>query len=258
MRQMTLSSRIFIGLFCMIQIHSQAQTKQVQNLNQLWYAYNNNTKISNRFGIWMDIQNKTKQDYFKDFDVKEKTLGGIYYINNSTKLTSAFTYIQSFPNANNAQFSVPEYRPWQMVQWKTYAGAFKFSHWIRLEERFKRKSINNAVLAEGYDFSYRLRYNIFIELPLTKIKYDKGAVSLSSSEEIYMNYGKNIVYNTFDQNRLFLGFLYYFNKHDFIQMGYTNAYQQLSSGNKYKSIDAIKVTFFNNIDLRKKTIQHKS
>jgi len=251
------SLRIFTILFCIIQIDASAQTKQVQNWNQIWYAYNNNTKLTNKWGVWFDIQNKTRENYFKNFDVKENTLGAIYYINDRTKITSAFTYIQSFPSATNPSFSVPEYRPWQMVQWKTHAGAFKFSHWIRLEERFKRKTINNNALTDGYDFSYRMRYNIFMELPISKIKYDKGAISLSSSEELYLNYGKNIVYNTFDQNRLFLGFLYYFNKHDFIQMGYTNAFQQLPSGNKYKSIDALKITFFNNLDLRKKLPTHK-
>ena len=242
----------------LLALPTQAQTKQVQSFNQTWYAYNNNTRLTNKWGIWFDIQNKTKENYFKNFDVKENTLGAIYYINDRTKLTSAFTYIQSYPNQSAPQFSVPEYRPWQMIQWRTNSGPFRFSHWIRLEERFKRKTINNLALTEGYDFSYRLRYNIFAQLPITKTKYDKGAISLLGSNEIYLNYGKSIVYNTFDQNRIFLGFFYYFNKHDYLQVGYTNAYQQLSAGNKYKSIDAIKLTFFNNLDFRKTQSSKKS
>ena len=234
------------------------QQKQVVHYNQLWYAYNNNTRLTDRWGIWMDIQNKDKSEFVHNFDVKENTLGGIYYLKNKMKLTGAFTYIQSYPNDKLPDFYAPEYRPWQMVQWKNNLQNTSFSHWVRLEERFKTKTINGNQLTNNFDFSYRLRYNVFIEKPLTVKKHEKGAISLSIAEEIYLNYGKTIVYNTFDQNRIFGGLLYYFNTHDWLQFGYTNVIQHLSSKDKYKSIDAIKLTFFNNLDFRKKPSAHKS
>jgi len=234
------------------------QQKQVVHYNQLWYAYNNNTRLTDRWGIWMDIQNKDKSEFVHNFDVKENTLGGIYYLKNKMKLTGAFTYIQSFPNDKLPDFYAPEYRPWQMVQWKNNWKTTSFAHWVRLEERFKTKTINGNQLTNNFDFSYRLRYNVFIEKPLTVKKHEKGAISLSIAEEIYLNYGKTIVYNTFDQNRIFGGLLYYFNTHDWLQFGYTNVIQHLSSKDKYKSIDAIKLTFFNNLDFRKKPSAHKS
>jgi hypothetical protein len=145
-----------------------------------------------------------------------------------------------------------------MIQWKNNLKNTSFAHWVRLEERFKTKTINGNQLTNNVDFSYRLRYNVFIERPLTVKKREKGAVSLSIAEEIYLNYGQSIVYNTFDQNRIFGGFLYYFNNHDFLQLGYTNVIQHLPSKDRYKGIDAIKLTFFNNLDFRKKNNGHKS
>ena len=254
MRQFILLA-IFTTLFCKTVF---AQKNNVVHYNQLWYAYNNNTRLSDRWGIWMDIQNKDKSEYLHNFDVKENTLGGIYYLKNKMKLTGAFTYIQSYPNDLLPDFYAPEYRPWQMIQWKNNTKNTSFAHWIRLEERFKTRTINSSQLTNNFDFTYRLRYNVFIERPLTIKKREKGAFSLSIAEEIYLNYGKTIVYNSFDQNRLFGGFLYYFNTHDFLQFGYTNVIQHLAGKDKYKAIDAIKLTFFNNLDFRKKSSAHKS
>ena len=43
-----------------------------------------------------------------------------------------------------------------------------------------------------------------------------------------------------------------------VQFEYTNVIQHLPSKDRYKGIDAIKLTFFNNLDLRKKNNVHKS
>lgn len=50
---------------------TNAQTKNLTNWNQFWYGYNNNTRLSTNWGIWLDIQNKTKEDFFSKIDVKE-------------------------------------------------------------------------------------------------------------------------------------------------------------------------------------------
>lgn len=248
-------------ILCWISLFSKpllAQQKQVVHYNQLWYAYNNNTRLTDRWGIWMDIQNKDKSEFVHNFDVKENTLGAIYYLKNKMRVTSAFTYIQSYPNDQLPDFYAPEYRPWQMIQWRTNLNDLSFAHWVRVEERFRNKTINGNQLSNEFDFNLRFRYNVFIEKPLTIKKREKGALSLSITEEMYLNYGKNIIYNTFDQNRVFGGFVYYFNTSNFLQFGYTNVIQHLPSKDRYKGIDAIKLTFFNNLDLRKKNNVHKS
>ncbi len=228
-----------------------AQIKQVQSDNQIWMSYNNTSRFTDKWGIWADYQVKTKDAFFNNTDIIEKTLGLIYYPNETIKLTAAFTHVDLHPTDGKTMI-VPEYRPWQMIQWQAKTGSVKWSSWIRLEERFKTKVLNNTTLGSGYDFSYRLRYNVFSQLPITKRKYQKGAISLVATNEIYLNFGKNIVYNVFDQNRAFAGFFFYTSKRDFIQFGFTKSYQQLSAGNKFKSIDAIKISFFNNLDFRKK------
>ena len=92
---------------------------------------------------------------------------------------------------------------------------------------------------------------MLMQYPLSAKKFAPGTFSFAAGSELMMNLGKKIVYNTFDQNRFFLGFHYHVNKQDYIQFGYMNVFQQLSAGVQYKSINTARLFYFHNIDLRK-------
>ena len=124
--------------------------------------------------------------------------------------------------------------------------------WLRLEERFRRNILNDSSLADGSSFNFRVRYNFLLQVPLTKAKIQKGDFSFILNNEVHLNFGKNIVYNTFDQNRFFAGVAYNVNATDNIQFGYLNVFQQLAAGNKYRSIHGVRLFYFHNLDLRKK------
>lgn len=238
---------------------AEAQTKELQHLSQTWIGYNNTTRLSTHWGINAEFQIKTHESFFNNTDLIEKGLGIIYFANdkNNTRISGAFTHIDQYPSDGKTMI-VPEFRPWQMIQWNSLVGKTKWMQWVRLEERFKTKVIDNNTLGDGYDFSCRLRYNVLAQFPISKHKFERGAISLACSNELYLNIGDNIVYNVFDQDRFFVGSFYYLNTHDFIQFGYLKSYQQLSAGYKFKSIDVLKLAYFNNLDFRKKINQKKS
>jgi hypothetical protein len=82
--------------------------------------------------------------------------------------------------------------------------------------------------------------------------FKPGTFSFVLSDEVFVNFGKEIVFNTFDQNRFFAGFAYYLNNHDNLQFGYMNVFQQQAAGNRYRSNHVARVFFFHNLDWRKK------
>ena len=82
--------------------------------------------------------------------------------------------------------------------------------------------------------------------------FTKNTFSFILNDEIHVNFGEHIVYNYFDQNRFFIGFAYHTNATDNIQFGYMNVFQQLAAGNQYKSVNAARIFYFHNIDLRRK------
>ncbi len=58
-------------------------------------------------------------------------------------------------------------------------------------------------MAHGYMFNYRLRYNVFFFTPLSKKAFAPHTFAAVLGDEVYFNFGRQIVYNTFDQNRIF-------------------------------------------------------
>ena len=90
--------------------------------------------------------------------------------------------------------------------------------WIRLEERFRHKILNDSTLADGYNFNYKLRYNLWYEIPLSKKGIVPNTFSFIANDEVHINFGKQIVNNYFDQNRFFVGLKYQINAHDNLQV----------------------------------------
>ncbi|MGG9972327.1 DUF2490 domain-containing protein [Ferruginibacter sp. SUN002] len=232
--------------------NSLAQTKATTKDNQIWLGYLNQTRLSNKWGVWTDLQLRTKEDFVDNFSQSIARVGLTYYLTEEAKLTAGYAYITSYPEGART-IAQPEHRPWQQIQWHTKYPKLRLMQWFRLEERYRRNILNNTELADGYNFNWRLRYNILAQFPLSKNKFQPNTFSFVLNNEIHVNFGKQIVYNYFDQNRFFAGFAYHLNKHDNLQFGYMNLFQQLPAGNKYKSNSVARLFYFHNLDLRKKT-----
>ena len=245
------SIAVLTGILCLSLIVS-GQTKVKTDVSQTWLGYFNQSRFSDRWGIWADLHLRTKEDLLKDLSQGIVRLGITYYLNNETKLTAGYAFVNHYPAEGHLYISQPEHRPWQQLQWHTRYERLRLMQWIRVEERFRRKIKDNYTLADGYRSNLRFRYNFFAAFALSKKPFAKGTVSWIINDELHINAGKEIVYNTFDQNRFFTGVSYQLNPHDNLQLGYMNLYQQLAPGNSYRTIHALRIFFFQNLDLRPK------
>ncbi len=243
---------LFFLFFLSTQFLNAQQTKQTEHINRMWFAYFNQTRFSDKWGMWADLHLRTKENFVEDLSQSIIRLGLTYYITDNTKFTLGYAYVNDFPADNHKNISVPEHRPWQQLQWHTKYGKKRMMQWFRLEERYKRKVLNDDELADGYSFNFRLRYNIWYEIPLSKKGIVPNSFSFIVNDEVHINFGKQIVNNYFDQNRFFLGLKYQTGEHSNLQVGYMKLFQQLAAGNKYRDINAIRFFFFQNLDLRKK------
>lgn len=229
-----------------------AQTKNVTNYEQIWLAYFNQTRLSQRWGLWGDFQLRTKDDFVDSLTTGIIRLGLTYYIQDQVKATVGYAYINHFPGDNHPDVSQPEHRPWQQLQWHGGAKRSKTMQYLRLEERFRRKIAGDGSLADGYTFNFRVRYNYLIQWAIGSRPFQPRSFSAVLNDEIHINFGDQVVYNYFDQNRFFAGVNYFVTSHDFLQFGYLHVFQQLSSGNSYRNIHGARIGFFHNLDLRKK------
>ena len=229
-----------------------AQSKQTTTVEQVWAGYFNQTRFSQKWGAWADLHLRTKNNFFDEWSQGIIRVGLTYYLTDEAKLTAGYAFINHFPADNHPNVSQPEHRPWQQLQWHTKYPKLKLMQWFRLEERWRRTITSTGEPGDGYGFNFRLRYNILSQFPLSKKRFQPGTFSFVLSNETMVNFGKQIINNYFDQNRFFAGFHFHVNKHDNLQFGYMNLFQQLAAGNRYRSLQTARIFFFHNMDLRKK------
>lgn len=247
--------RVALGLVCIffcLYGHSQV-TKTTTDVGQVWLGYFNQTRFSKKWGLWTDLNLRTKENLVDNFSVSIARVGLTNYLTDNTKFTLGYAYVSLYPGDNHKNVTQPEHRIWQQLQWHNRFPRLRLMQWIRLEEKFKRKILNDNELAAGYGYSWKLRYNFFLNVPLGEKAFTPGTVSLVLNDELHVNFGKEIVYNYFDQNRFFAGFSYHINTAgDNLQFGYLNVFQQLAAGNSYRNINGVRLFYFHNLDLRKK------
>jgi len=233
-------------------MNAAAQQKQTEYIKQAWLGYVSQTRLSDRWGVWLDLHLRTKEDFVNDLSTAIFRPGISYYANDRLRFTVGYAYVNFFPADDHSGVSQPEHRPWQQVYWTMQGKRSRVVNTIRLEERYRRKIKSDDELADGYNFNFRARYNTLLFLPLSRKAFAPNTFSVSMNNELMVNFGKHIVNNYFDQNRLLLGFAYHVNEKDYLQFGYMNLFQQLPAGNRYKMFHVARAYFYHNIDLRKK------
>lgn len=242
---------LVVLLVCYLHMSAQTVAKNVSHQSQIWVGYFNQTRFSNKWGMWTDVHLRTKENLADNFSQLMFRVGATYYIDNHTKLTAGYTYVNYYPADNHPTQTQVEHRPWQQLQWHTQYGKKRLGQWIRFEQRFRQKAIG-GVLTNDYSFNYRVRYNFSYNIPLSKKGLVANTWSVVLNDEIHLNLGKEIVNNTFDQNRMFAGLAYQFTPQDIVQFGYMNIFQQQSGVNQYRSVDVLRLFYFQNLDLRSK------
>src|SRR5690348_5830700 len=116
-----------------------AQQKQTTHIQQVWLGYVSQTRLSDRWGLWLDLHLRSKEDFVNDLSTSIVRPGISYYANDRLRFTAGYAYVNFFPADDHSGVSQPEHRPWQQVYWTTQGKRSRVVNTIRLEERFRRK-----------------------------------------------------------------------------------------------------------------------
>ncbi len=242
---------LLLGCTFMVFLCYAQPVQQKTSLSQIWAGYFNQSRFNKKWGLWLDVQVRTKDNLVDSLLTVVFRPGLTYYIGEHSRLTTGYAYMNHFPADNPGNISQPEHRFWQQFQWTKNYTHIQLSQRIRLEERFRRKFNSPDELADDNFFNYRFRYSVGIQVPLTRSAFKKGSLSAVVNDEIMVNFGKQVVYNVFDQNRLLIGLNYYFQDNKTLLLAYMNQYQQLASGNLYVTSHVLRLAFMQSIDFRK-------
>jgi hypothetical protein len=218
--------------------------KEIEQRQMTWFGYFNQTRFTNKSGLWFDAHLRLNGDFTRQVHTTMLRAAYTYYFSDNARLSVGYANV--FNPGHEGADDVKEHRPWQQIQWFEKKSWFNMAQYIRLEQRYRK-------VGDGGDYtfnSHRVRYNISFTIPLTQKQVAPKTPFLFTNNELFINMGKNIVNNYFDQNRFFVGLGYQFTSHMNAQVGYLNVFQQLPASNKYVNTDAIRLFVFHNLDLR--------
>jgi hypothetical protein len=224
--------------------------KEIEVRDQTWFAYFNQTRFTNKSGLWIDLHYRFTDDFLKESSVSISRIAYQYYLSDQVRLLAGYAYVRHFSHTNTLP-DIPEHRPWQQIQWLDRKNGFSLNQWLRIEQRY-RKKVSDGELIDDYSFNWRFRYNFSLTFPLRGKEVVAKTPFLFFNDELHINAGKEILNNYFDQNRLFLGLGYQFTPNLNAHLGYMYVFQQLPAAERFIHINAIRFFVYHNLDLRKK------
>jgi hypothetical protein len=241
---------LFVTLITHISLLAQTPEKHIEQREQAWLGAFNQTRFSERWGLWIDVHYRRTDDFVDrqfQFLIRPALT---YFIKDNLRINVGYAVVKHFPG-EGLQTTRTEHRPWQQVWWNQKYPGLATLQWIRLEQRFNEKVVAD-IKEDGYNYNLRVRYNLSFMIPLKGKEIVAMTPFAAIMNEVFLNFGDRVIYNTFDQNRFFAGFGYQFNTHFNAQLGYMNVYQQESSGYNYLSSHTLRLFLFHSLDLRKK------
>ena len=236
---------LFVSFLC------QAQTeKNIDHQSILWTRYYNQLLLNGKWSLHTEFDNRIFLKPVKE-NLYVIRIQGRYKINEHLEAGIGFAHFSvatQVPEVNN-DFNIPEYRGQQDITWKLNVKQVTVMQRFQAEERFIHNA-NKESLLRGSTFTWRFRYRLQGDYIFWK--KEKQLLKAVLSDEIMFNFGKKIIKNTFDQNRIYAAVQYGINKNIALELGYLNSFQRRASGIDYFNRDIIRFSIFHKIKVQKK------
>ncbi len=228
--------------------HSTAQTriKQITHRSQSWIGINGLIRTNDKWGVYYDANFRYNQ-FLKSNLYTAGSVGFNYWYNENTTILCGYTHQWTVPTTLGWHTHANEHRLFQQVIVNSQFGNIGIANRFRNEERWQQTIIHDSA-TNNYIFSDRVRYQFNAVIPISKKTY---LPSIIIYDELFVQMGSEIIYNTFDQNRAFIGLRETIFKNLICDVGYTLIDQEKSTGYQYDRDHLFRLYFHYNPDFRK-------
>ncbi|MDN3690431.1 DUF2490 domain-containing protein [Cyclobacterium jeungdonense] len=258
--------------FCMWTSFSQAQymeskaedsslpEKKYTRQSGLWLGMYTKYKIGEKLFYYGEYHMRRRDHLINNMAQIYLRFGLSYLVNEKFEVTGGI--VTPFYWAPEGQYSdeeqidkvVNQFRFWQQFLFIQSMGRVKIYHQIRIEQRWKR----DYIIDSPFKLTHRMRYKISTYIPLNKPKLQDKTLFFSGYNEIFIQAGKPVLYNYFEDNRLFLGLGYVINENFQLQAGYMKSIQQRERGFDLNNRDIIRFSVYHNLDFTKRKKKPKN
>lgn len=240
--------RVALISFILFQsLFAQAQKRAHAYNTNAWLMYFGNHKFSSKMGLHAEVQWR-RSDLFSENQQLLLRTGLDFYAAPDVRITVGYGFVETYPYGEFAvQNAFPEHRFWQQLLLQQDVGKVRVAHRYRLEQRM----IGNAATGqlEGGRYENRVRYMAKATVNITD---GKNPIFAALYDEVFINFGNDVGYNIFDQNRLYGAIGYSFSSTLKMELGYLYQVVQLrnldgaSLGNRIENNHTLQIGLFSN------------
>jgi hypothetical protein len=219
-------------LFCLAATVSPAQ---VDNNANAWYMYFGDHAFGkSRWGAHLEGQWRRT-----DLGLKWQQLllrpAVNYQLHPKVMLTAGYAFVDTHRYGDYpARERFPEHRLYQQAQINQRWKGIDWQNRFRLEQRFIRG------FAQRYE--NRVRYMLRANIPIAKSKFYLGAYN-----EIFYNWGQDVAFNVFDQNRAYVALGRQMKKQTRWEIGFLEQTIQQRNGRVFEHNHTLQVAIFSRL-----------
>lgn len=225
---------------------AQMPARQVKHNFHTWTSLNSTMRFSNRWGMMADVHIR-RNNGVKDPSFYFARIGANYWLNEKITIAGGYAHLWLAPTTPGWKTFADEHRLYQQFQYAGTVEKIGMLHRLRNEQRWAEK-ISNDRPTGNQRFTNRIRYLLSFNIPLNQ---HTKKLSLVLADEVLMHMGKEVVYNSLDQNRIFIGIRQNLGHAWSYDAGYMNVYQQKYSGYQYDMNHTFRLFFYYTPDFRK-------
>jgi hypothetical protein len=203
--------------------------KSYDNFNA-WFTYGGDVGLAGRWGLMYDMSLR-RSGPLHELYAQFLRAGLTYELTPAVRVAAGGSLSKSWPYGEiPAESPVPERRTWQQLQLSQSVSRVALTHRYRVEQRWQGQRPSPDADVDHWVKTGRFRYQLRAVIPLRGPTLDPRELYLSASDEVFLNFGANVQYNTFDQNRLALSLGYRASRALRLEAGFLEHMSLKSSG----------------------------
>jgi Protein of unknown function (DUF2490) len=213
--------------------------KKTEHNTYTWVSINSTIFLNKHWFIMADVHAR-ENNFFVSNSFIFGRVGIGYQVDTKFSFAAGYGNLLLSPSTAGWTTKADEHRIYQQVQLSSEYKKIKLLQRLRNEQRWQQVIVNDKKNGDT-KFSNRVRYLLNATVPVFK---NKKLPQLVVADEMLLQFGKDIVNNTFDQNRVFFGIKQSITPGLSFDAGYMNTFQQKSNGSSYVKGDVLRLFFY--------------
>ncbi len=245
-------SRILAGALLLIPTVAVAQSsRRVDDEAATWVSYIGVHPVSPTWRLHLEAQLRQTEGLVQPQQRLYRT-ALLRVLNSSVRAGAGYAFTHTYPPEEFVTDPQPvnEQRIYEQLDLNQRVGPVHLDHRYRLEQRWSQR-LQTPTTDAGWTYTNRARYLARGFIAPGGGTAGDGEPYFVAYDEVFINFGKNVRSNVFDQNRVFAGVGYRFSRALTAEVGYMYQLTMRASGTDVERNHTINIGFSSSAPLRR-------